>query len=352
MLGCYSFPVHVGTLHPDMEMGVEISSLREALAALVPDLGYAKGCDITEDDTSGFEEAVALAAASEVCVLAVGDRAGLFGRGTSGEGCDAADLRLPGRQSELVQAVLSTGTPTILVMLAGRPYAVGPEFDDAAGILEAFFPGQRGGQALAEVLTGAVNPSGRLPVSVPRDSAGLPATYLSPPLGRRTEVSNVDTTAAFPFGHGLSYTTFEWTNASAGGTEWAVDGEATAQITVRNTGSRTGTEVVQLYLHDPVAQTTRPVMRLVGYVRVELEPDEEADVTFVVPADVTSFIGAHGRRIVEPGEVELRFGRSSADVVATLPLLLTGEEREVGHDRRFEAPARVDRRSRIHGGAL
>ena len=91
-------------------------------------------------------------------------------------------------------------------------------------------------------------------------------------------------------------------------------------------------------------------MRLVGYVRVELEPDEEADVTFVVPADVASFTGVHGRRIVEPGDVELRFGRSSAEVMAALPLCLTGEEREVGHDRRFEAPARVDRKSRIHGG--
>jgi beta-xylosidase len=314
MLGCYSFPVHVGVRHPEVEMGVEIASLRE------------------------------------VCVLAVGDRAGLFGRGTSGEGCDAGDLRLPGRQSELVQAVLSTGTPTVLVMLAGRPYALGDEFDDAASIIEAFFPGQLGGQALAEVLTGAVNPSGRLPVSVPRDSGGLPATYLSPPLGQRSEVSSVDTTPAFPFGHGLSYTTFEWTNAYADGTEWAVDGEATVRITVRNRGSRAGTDVVQLYLHDPVAQATRPVMRLVGYVRVELEPDEEADVTFVVPADATSFIGVDGRRVIEPGDVELRFGRSSGEVTAVLPLLVTGDEREVGHDRRLEVPARVDRRSRIHGG--
>ena len=349
MLGCYSFPVHVGLRHPELEMGLEIRSLREELAERMPNLSYAKGCGITSDDRSGFAEAVALAAASEVCVLTVGDRAGLFGRGTSGEGCDATDLNLPGIQAELVKAVLATGTPTVLVTLAGRPYAIGDDVNCAA-IVEAFFLGQRGGQALAEVLTGAVNPSGRLPVSVPRDAGGVPATYLSPPLGRRSDVSNVDTTPAFPFGHGLSYTTFEWTNARAGATEWAVDGEATVQITVRNTGGRTGTEVVQLYLHDPVAQATRPVVRLVGYLRVELEPDEEADVTFVVPADVASFTGAHGRRIVEPGDVELRFGRSSAEVVAALPLCLTGDEREVGHDRRLEAPARIDRHSTVRGG--
>ena len=122
-------------------------------------------------------------------MLAVGDRAGLFGRGTSGEGCDADDLRLPGVQADLVRAVLDTGTPVVLVLMTGRPYALGPEFDGAAAVVQAFFLGQRGGQALAEVLTGAVNPSGRLPVSVPRDAGGLPGTYLSPPLGRRTEVS-------------------------------------------------------------------------------------------------------------------------------------------------------------------
>ena len=350
MLGCYSFPVHVGPRHPEVEMGVEIPSLREALSGLLPDLSYAKGCDITGNSEAGFAEAVELARSSDVCVLAVGDRAGLFGRGTSGEGCDATDLNLPGIQGELVRQVLATATPTVLVLLAGRPYALGDFVDAAAGIVNAFFPGQRGGQALAEVLTGAVNPSGRLPVSVPRDAGGVPATYLAPPLGRRSEVSNVDTTPAFPFGHGLSYTSFEWTNARAGGTDWAVDGEATVQVTVRNTGNRAGAEVVQLYLHDPVAQATRPVVRLVGYARVELERDEEADVTFMVPADVASFIGAHGRRIVEPGDVELRIGRSSAEIVAALPLRLIGDEREVGHDRRLEAPARVDRHSRIHGG--
>ena len=281
-----------------------------------------------------------------MCVLAVGDRAGLFGRGTSGEGCDAVDLRLPGVQPQLVRAVLATGTPVVLVLLAGRPYALGDEVAAAAGIVHAFFPGQLGGQALAEVLTGAVNPSGRLPVSVPRDAGGLPTTYLSPPLGQRSQVSSVDPTPAFPFGHGLSYTTFEWCDAGpVGSTDWAVDGEATVQVTVRNTGPRAGTEVVQLYLHDPVAQTTRPVHRLVGFTRVELAPGEAARVTFVVPADMASFIGRRGRRIVEPGEVELRFGRSSGDVVAAVPLRMVGDEREVGHQRQLRSHARVARHS-------
>jgi len=299
--------------------------------------------------------AAAIAADCDVCVLAVGDRSGLFGRGTSGEGCDAADLRLPGVQPQLVRAVLATGTPVALVLLAGRPYAFGEQFEDAAGVIYAFFPGQRGGQALAEVLTGVANPSGRLPVSVPRDAGGLPTTYLSPPLGRRSEVSSIDPTPAFPFGFGLGYSTFEWSGAGLAGrrvgdgaqpSEWPVDGEVTVQITVRNTGALAGTEVVQLYLHDPVAQTTRPVVRLVGFVRVPLEPGEQARVSFTVPADLASFTGVHGRRIVEPGDVELRFGRSSADTEAVVPLRLVGSEREVGHQRRLVSSARVESAAR------
>lgn len=343
MLGCYSFPTHVGVRHPDCELGLEILSLRAALDGLIPNVTYEKGCEITGDDASGIAAAVAVSARSDVCVLTVGDRAGLFGRGTSGEGCDATDLRLPGIQADLVRAVLATGTPLILVLLSGRPYALGDEFAGIAGIVQAFFPGQLGGQALAEVLTGAVNPSGRLPVSVPRDAGGVPTTYLSAPLGLRSDVSSVDPTPAFPFGHGLSYTTFEWSDATVVGcASWAVDGEATVRIRVRNTGSRLGTEVVQLYLHDPVAQTTRPVVRLIGYALVPLAPGESARVTFLVPADVTSFIGAHGRRIVEPGEVQLQFGRSSGRIAAAVPLYLTGEEREVGYRRRLQALAHIE----------
>ncbi|MEU8399389.1 glycoside hydrolase family 3 N-terminal domain-containing protein [Nonomuraea sp. NPDC048892] len=346
MLGCYAFPAHVGP-HPEHGLGLDLPSLREALGGLVPGLAYAPGCGITGDDTSGIAAAAELAAASDVCVVAVGDRAGLFGRGTSGEGCDATDLRLPGVQAELVRAVLATGTPVVLVLLAGRPYALGQELEAAAAVVYGFFPGQRGGQALAEVLTGAVNPSGRLPVSVPRDAGGLPSTYLSPPLGLRTQVSSVDPTPAYPFGHGLSYTTFEWSGARVAGesAEWPVDGEVRVEVTVSNTGARGGAEVVQLYLHDPVAQTTRPVVRLIGFARVPLEAGESARVSFTVPADVTSFTGTRGRRIVEPGDVELRLGRSSATFEASLPLRLTGAEREVGHLRQLRVPAHIDRDS-------
>ncbi|TNH24476.1 glycosyl hydrolase [Micromonospora orduensis] len=354
LLGCYSFPNHVGVHHSGYGLGLDIPSLRDELARRVPQLAHEPGCAVTGEDTSGIPAAVAAATAADVCVLAVGDRAGMFGRGTSGEGCDAADLRLPGVQADLVRAVLATGTPVVLVLMTGRPYALGPEFDAAAAVVQAFFLGQRGGQALAEVLTGGVDPSGRLPVSVPRDAGGLPGTYLAPPLGRRNEVSSVDPTPAYPFGHGLSYTTFDWSDATVLGPAdepyadpaepavWPVDGAARVRVTIRNTGARAGVEVVQLYLHDPVAQTTRPVVRLVGFTRVPLEPGEAAHVTFDVPADVASFVGLSGRRIVEPGDVELRLGRSSGDAAATLPLRLTGAERAVGHQRELLTSVRVE----------
>jgi beta-glucosidase len=347
MLGCYSFPAHVGVHHPDLPVGIDIPTVLDALRAAHGPVTHVRGCDVTgpdvtDPDRSQIEAAAAAARDADVCVVAVGDRAGLFGRGTSGEGCDAPDLTLPGVQPDLLDAVLDTGTPVVVLLLTGRPYALGAYADRAAAIVQTFFPGQRGAQAIAEVLTGAVSPSGRLPVSVPRDPGAQPGTYLSAPLGLRSAVSNVDPTPAFPFGHGLGYTRFDWTGARSAAAEWAVDGAAEVEVTVHNTGDRAGADVVQLYLHDPVAQVTRPVVRLVGYARVALEPGESARVRFTVPADVTAFTGRHGRRVVEPGEVELRISRSSADVVAALPLRLVGAEREVGHDRALVSTASID----------
>jgi len=305
MLGCYTFPRHV----PSPLRGVPIPTLLDALAGDVS-LVYAEDGPL----------AVAAAEAADVCVVAVGDQSGLFGRGTSGEGCDATDLRLPDR--ELLEAVLATGTPVVLVLLTGRPYALGPYVARCAAIVQAFFPGEEGGPAVAGVLTGRVCPSGRLPVSVPADPYATPTTYLAPPLGHRSDTSSVDPTPVFPFGHGLSYTTFEWTDAT-------VDG-MTVAVTVGNTGECAGAEVVQLYLHDPIAQVTRPVQRLVGYAKLALAPGERRRVEFAVPPEASAFTGRSGRRIVEPGELELRLAASSADVRVVFAVRIDGPEREIG----------------------
>ncbi|MDV7221431.1 beta-xylosidase/alpha-l-arabinosidase [Streptomyces prunicolor] len=337
MLGCYSFPSHVGTHHPEVPMGIEIPTVLESLRAELPDakVTFAEGCDVSDPDTSGFEEAVARAAEADVCVAVLGDRAGLFGRGTSGEGCDVADLQLPGVQADLLDSLISTGVPVVLVLLTGRPYALGRWHGRLGAVVQAFFPGEEGGPAVAGVLAGRVNPSGRLPVSVPHAPGGQPWTYLQPPLGLADEVSSLDPTPLYPFGHGRSYTTFAWEPAESRELEIDTDGSYDLTVTVRNTGDRTGTEVVQLYLHDPVASVTRPDVRLIAYQRLELAPGEASRVTFHFHADLSAFTDRSGRRVVEPGVLELRLGVSSAEVRHTTRVTLTGAVRVVGAERRL-----------------
>lgn len=166
MLGCYSFPMHVLVHYPGIERGVEIRSVREALAD-THDVAYALGCPVVGGSDADLAEAVAAAADAEVCVVVLGDEAGLFGNGTSGEGNDVATLDLPGRQEELLEALLGTGTPVVAVLLVGRPYDLSRQADRLAGLVCGFFPGEEGAQAIADVLDGTVNPSGRLPVSFP-----------------------------------------------------------------------------------------------------------------------------------------------------------------------------------------
>jgi beta-xylosidase len=346
MLGCYSFPSHVGVSHPEVPLGVDIPTVLAALTDEFPGAAvrHAAGCDVDGPDTSGIAEAVHLAQDADVCVAVLGDRAGLFGRGTSGEGCDAADLSLPGVQAELLDALVATGVPVVAVLVTGRPYALGRWADRLAAVVQAFFPGEEGGPALAGVLSGRVNPSGRLPIGVPYGPGGQPWTYLQPPLGLAGGVSNLDPTPLFPFGHGLSYTTFRWEAGPPAPAELPTDGSAEIGVVVRNTGDRDGAEVVQLYLHDPVAQTTRPQVRLIGYARVELAAGRAAQVRFRFHADLTSFTGVGGRRIVEPGDLELRFATSSApgDVKHTVRLRLTGPERTAGHDRTLHCATVVE----------
>jgi beta-xylosidase len=344
MLGCYSFPSHVGRHHPQFPVGVAIPTLAEGLRAQLPDarIDLVAGCTIDGPETDGLPAAADAARDADVAVVVLGDRAGLFGNGTSGEGCDVADLALPGVQGRLLETVLETGTPVVLVVLSGRPYALGSYADRLAAAVQAFFPGEEGGPAVAAVLSGAVCPSGRLPVSIPRGPGGQPATYLAPPLGRLSDVSTVDPTPLYPFGHGLSYTSFDWSDAAVDSAECPTDGSVTASLTVRNTGDRPGVEVVQLYLHDPIAQVTRPEVRLVGYARVPLEPGQARRVSFGVHADLSSFTGRLGKRVVEPGDLELRLGASSADVRHSLPVRLVGPERTVDHRRTLRSEVHVD----------
>ncbi|MGP9537309.1 glycoside hydrolase family 3 N-terminal domain-containing protein [Brachybacterium sp. AOP43-C2-M15] len=344
-LGCYSFTNHVLSRLEDNGTSVHVPTLADALAAEFPAarIATARGTDFVDPDTAGIDEAVAAASAAEVAVLAVGDIAGLFGAGTSGEGCDVESLQLPGAQHELVEAVLATGTPVVLVLVTGRPYSLGVYVGRARAIVQAFMPGEEGAAALAGVLSGRVNPSGRLPIGIPNGVGGQPGTYLAPVLAWVTDgISNLDPKPLFPFGHGLGYSRFEYSDLELSADTIAADGTIRISATVTNASDRDGKEVVQLYLSDPVATVVRPLKRLVGFTKVGLAAGESARVTFDLHADRTSFTGADLQRIVEPGEFRVRLGASSEDVTLEGSFRIEGQVRVIERGRAvLDTPAEV-----------
>ncbi|MDZ5078236.1 beta-glucosidase family protein [Nesterenkonia sp. HG001] len=353
MMGCYSFPNHVlakypaGTF-PHQGIGVPMPSILTALRETYDgaEITYSPGAPIVEHDTSGIADAAEQAAAADLAVVTVGDLAGMFGAGTSGEGCDVEDLRLPGAQQELVEAVLEagerSGTPVVLVVVSGRPYALGGLAERCAAVVQAFFPGEEGGPALASLLSGEIEPVGRLPIGVPVHPGGQPAGYLAAPLGQNSQgVSNLDPTPLYPFGHGLSYSRVEYRGLRLSAEEIAVDGTVEATVTVANTGDRPVDEVVQLYFGDPVAQVARPVRQLLGYARAVLQPGETREVSFQVHADRFSFTGVELRRIVEPGRIDFWAGPSVGDLPLEATVRLSGEIREITGARVLTTPASV-----------
>lgn len=342
MLGCYSFPLHVLVHHEDVEDGLEIRTVLESLADDF-DVSYALGCPVLGGDDDAIAAAALTAAAADVCVAVLGDQAGLFGKGTSGEGCDVADLRLPGRQEELLEALIATGTPVVVVLLVGRPYDLSRQASRLAGLICGFFPGEEGGRAIADVLSGRVNPSGRLPVSFPGAGDAQPSTYLASTLARRSDVSVVDPTALFPFGHGLGYADATWGSVSVvTGPRWETAGTCELAVDLANEADRPVSEVVQVYLHDPVSSVVRPVQQLVAAARVDLAPGERKRLRFALHADLTSFTGRDLVRLVEPGAVELWVGASSTDIRAVVALDLVGPLRRVGAERALEPAVSVE----------
>jgi beta-xylosidase len=344
--GCYSMPRHLGGQRPFDETsggaGVEVATLLEALRAEgVNVTGHAPGCDVRSPDESGFAVAVSRTRSADLIVAAVGDEAGLFGHGTSGEGCDVTELKLPGAQEALLHALADTGLPVVAVLVTGRPYALGGVASRLAAVVQTFFPGEEGGGAIAGVLTGRVTPSGRLPVEIPRDAGAQPSTYLRTRNAARHGGSSVDPTPLFAFGHGLSYTSFEYSGLALSASEIATDGAVQISCTVRNTGPAAGTEVVQLYLGDAIASVARAQQWLAGFARVPLGPGEAARVTFGVHADRTSFTGRDLTRIVEPGTITVTVGGSSDDLPLTGSFTLTGPLRTVGIDRVLDTPVSV-----------
>jgi len=340
LLGCYSFPNHVLPGHPGTPLGIEAPTVLDAIRREFPQsaVSHVVGCDYMREDRGEVAAAVAAAATADVTVLVVGDSSGMFGRATSGEGCDVISLRLPGIQDELTSAVLAAARHAVLVVVSGRPYAIGSHAEQADATLQVFLPGQAGAGAIAGVLSGRVEPTGRLPVQIPGDAAGQPGTYLAPQLEVTNEgLSSLDPSPAFPFGHGLTHTAFVITDVDVDESIVAVDRAMTVRSTVTNIGTREGTVVPQLYLTDPVASVTRPVRRLIGFTRFKLAAGQSRTLSFEVHADLTSFTGTDLRRRVEPGEIVLTVAQSAADPGAAVSVNLVGETRFIDHTRKFSS---------------
>ena len=284
--GCYAFPNHVIPMYPDFDGGIGIVA-DSLLSAMRLEFGsaevdYAPGCPVSGGDLSGLDAAVDAAAAADVVVLGRGDRAGIFGAGTSGEGCDAEDLNLPGHQPELVEAILRDRATDRAAWWCreGRTHS-GSIRAARSAIMQAFFPGEEGGSALAgcaiwsgqslgQAAGGGSPPCGCPAPHVPGAAAGA---------GQPRVSSNLDPTPAFPFGHGLSYTSFGYENLRTSAVEIDTAGSVELTVIVCNTGARGGDEVVQLYASDPVATVTRPVTQLIGFARVRLDAGESAEVS-------------------------------------------------------------------------
>jgi beta-glucosidase len=361
MYSGYSFPVHL-IISGIEDGGKHLPSLKQELEQLIElPLIYKRGCDILSRrpkdsavfpgdvaaegdvqktfisaDTSGIQAAVKAAGEADTVVLAVGDLAGLFLSGTVGEGSDSSSLELPGVQSQLVDAILDTGKPVIILCISGRPYNLGRGFRDAAAIIQAWLPGQEGPAAISDVLFGKVNPGGKLPVSIPRKAGAMPFFYNYKMKSAGMPIQP-DFGAEFPFGFGLSYTSFELSDFSVNAEKVPLDGEVVLECRLKNTGMLQGDQVVQLYVRDLYASTVRPVMELKAFKRVSLAAGESFRLRFIVPCDMLSFTGPDYRRIVEPGDFEFMLGTSCKDIAYRQKIGLYGEARYPGNTWSMES---------------
>lgn len=279
---------------------------------------YAFGCDVTGDAKDGIAAAVEAARQSQCAVLFLGND-----RRTEGEQKDRANLELPGAQPELIEAVAATGVPVVVVLINGAPVVMTEWIDKVAAVVEAWYPGEAGGQAIADVLFGDANPSGKLPVSLPRSMGQLPLFYNYKPSGRIDDYVDLSGKPLFPFGFGLSYTSFGYrglviTPANAR----AVD-KVTVSLEVENTGSLAGDEVVQLYVHDKLASVVRPIKELKAFQRISLQPGETRQVRLELDVHQLGLYDAGLNFIVEPGEFDMMVGSSSEDIRLQGTLVVT-----------------------------
>jgi beta-glucosidase len=315
-----------------MKIVQHVTTMVEGIKATVSPqtkVTYVRGCDNTGTDKTGFADAVKAAKGADVAILFVGERqhitngADTHGQPTDGEGHDVANMDLSGVQEDLIQAIYATGTPTIAVLVNGRPISTRWTSEHILALVEAWEPGERGGEAVADVLFGDYNPTGRLAISVPRHSGQLPVYYNYKPSkaywmgegwSHHRGYADMPGTPLYPFGYGLSYTNFEYSNLRIEPAEIHPGGEARVTLDVKNTGDRAGVETVQLYIHEKYAPISTPVKQLRGFERVALNPGETKAVALQLTPEDLQLLDIDMRWRVVPGDFEIMAGKSSADI--------------------------------------
>jgi len=302
-------------------------TVKEGIEAALPGatVTAAEGCDPECTSEAGFGEAVAAAESAEVTVLALGESAAM-----SGEASSRANLNVPGRQQQLLDAIAATGKPFVVVLMNGRPLTLEEVDAKSPAILEAWFPGIQAGNSIADVLFGKVDPGGKLPVTFPRSVGQIPLYYNHEPTGRPADPENKYTskyldepvTPLYPFGYGLSYTSFDISAPRLPRPSVRVGDNVRVEVDIRNTGRRTGDQVVQLYVRDDAASITRPVIELKRFQRVTLQPGERRTIAFELTPDDLALWNLQMHRVVEPGTFTLSSGPDSATLrSATLTVL-------------------------------
>lgn len=359
LLGDYSHLLHIETLremrHRNNPFGFpltdrivavdELAGRQTILGAISQRLGetevrHARGSGLQDGTDGEIEEAVALARSADVAVVVLGERSGLTDDATTGEARDRRELGFIGRQQDLLEAVVATGTPVVLVVVSGRPLAIEWAAGHCAAVLLAWVPGESGPDAIVDVLVGDENPGGKLPISIPRHVGQVPVSYRHHPTGGRSNWKGayVDglATPLWPFGFGRSYTSFELSDLRLDRTEIPTeDGEVVVSVDVANVGGRPGDEVVQLYVRDDDATVARPVLELRGFSRVSLSPGERRTVSFRLAAEQFAYVGADYRRVIEAGVISVHVGSSSADLPLAASFELVGPTIHLVDRRRF-----------------
>ena len=337
-----------------IEQYPNIKTLKEALEITFANtkINFEQGCGLIDGSQEQIDSAVEAAKKSDVIIVALGEKCGWV-NATVGEGKDKTNLQLPEAQQKLLAALKTLNKPIIVTLFHGRPLSIQWMEENVDAILDCGYPGQEGSLAIADIIAGNVNPSGKLPMTVPKNVGQIPIYYNQKvgsslkrnwnPNAEKSSMKHIykegyvdgNNAPLYPFGYGLSYTNFEYSDLKVEDTTVPMDGKIQISFTIKNIGNRSGIETAQLYFYDKEARVTRPIMELIGFEKVTLEPKEQCQVFFEVDVDQLCFTNHNYQTVVEPGNIDIMVGSNSENIHLFTELTLVGEEKIIPDRKKF-----------------